>query len=318
MISSIRFLITKIILKMNYLLNNYKDVVWLIGDGRSGTTWVASIINHDNRYREMFEPFHPKLIDDMKPLLPHQYLRVDASDECIQKISHDVFTGKFTHSRVDSQNNSLTYKGLLIKDIFANLFAFWATNNFSQLKTILLIRNPFAVALSKQKKKHWLWTNDPMELLNQRELFEDYLHPFEDQIREICGKNNYILSQILIWSIINYVPLRQFNSKQLHVVFYEDMFASPHEELTKILRFIDPGKLNSSLTLDSEVVDQPSRVCGDDSNILSGTSPVTTWRTELKEDEIDAGMEILKIFGLEELYDESGIPDRNVVNKFLV
>ena len=303
---------------MNFLLNNYQEVIWLIGDGRSGTTWVANLINHDNRYREMFEPFHPKLVDEMKLLLPHQYLKPDASDARIKKIAQDVFSGKFIHFRVDSQNSSLSYKGLLVKDIFANLMAFWAVKNFPQLKTILLIRNPFAVALSKQKKKGWLWTNDPMELLNQRELFEDYLHPFEDEIRAVCSKKNYILSQILIWAIINYVPLRQFNSKQLHVVFYEDMFSNPNDELAKILQFVSPGSPSASSFLDSEIISKPSRVCGNESNILSGTSPITTWKSELKADEINEGMKILKIFGLDKLYDESGMPDRNVVNEFLL
>ena len=52
----------KIIAYANYMNKNYKEVIWLIGDVRSGTTWVSNLINHENKYRTMFEPFHPNYI----------------------------------------------------------------------------------------------------------------------------------------------------------------------------------------------------------------------------------------------------------------
>ena len=34
-------------------------VGWMVGSGRSGTTWLASLINADHTMREVFEPVHP-------------------------------------------------------------------------------------------------------------------------------------------------------------------------------------------------------------------------------------------------------------------
>lgn len=138
----------------NYFLNKYQKVIWLIGNRRSGTTWVSNLINHNKIYREMFEPFHPQYIDNMKFLQVHQYRRVEESDEQLKKAASDIFSGKFTHPRVDLSGPSYFFKGLLIKDIFANLFSCWAYHNFPHLKIILLIRNPFSVALSTYKKKN--------------------------------------------------------------------------------------------------------------------------------------------------------------------
>ena len=306
------------ILRANYYLNNYREVVWLIGDGRSGTTWLADLINHDKSYREMFEPFHPELIPEMRSLLPHQYLRPNENNLRIKKIVQDVFSGKFCNPRVDSENNSIFYNGLIVKDIFANLFACWAINNFPHVKTILLIRNPFSVALSKQKKKDWLWMADPLKLLEQDKLLGDYLLPYEKKIREICNKNNYLLSQILIWSIINYVPLKQFSKDKIHVVFYEDVVTNPDNEVYKISQFIHPGRVSQPSPLPPESINKPSRVCGDESNILSGTSPVTSWKEELSPDDIDDGVNVLRIFGFDKLYNENGMPNHNIIKDILL
>lgn len=301
-------------LHANRLLDNYDEVVWLIGDGRSGTTWVSDLLNHDRKYREMFEPFHPQRVDEMSFLAPHQYVRPDFSHDQLESIAADVFSGTFTHPVVDSANHSHLYSGLLIKDIFANLFAYWASVRFPNLKIILLIRNPFSVALSKSKKKEWFWLTDPMLLLNQQHLYEDYLRPFEDLIRKTSASNNYILRQILIWAIINHIPLKQFSPGQIHVMFYEEMYADPDSQVSSAFRFVRNTKENCHVKLDEETVKRPSRVVSKESSLFQGKSPVTSWKDELSLWHVNAGLSILNEFGLAELYDDDSMPNRNVLH----
>ena len=304
--------VKKIVLTANYWNKNYKEVIWLIGDGRSGTTWLSDLINHDNRYRSMFEPFHSQSVKFLKP---HQYMRPDAANKPLEKMASDVFSGKYTGRRVDRYNHSFVYKGLLIKDIFANLFACWASVRFPNIKIVLLIRNPFSVALSKLKKKGAFWAVEPLEFLEQHSLYEDYLLPFENLIRETSGHKDFILSQILIWAIVNYIPLRQFKPGQIHMVFYEDLYAQPDFEISKISRFIRPGAENRQIKLDRHIVNQPSRVSGAQSNLTLGLSPVTSWKNELTSRKIDAGLRILESFGFEQLYNDNSMPDKNEFNK---
>ena len=301
-------------LHANRLLDNYDEVIWLIGDGRSGTTWVSDLLNHDKKYREMFEPFHPQHVDEMSFLSPHEYVRADDSHDQLKHIAADVFSGTFTHPVVDSANHSHLYSGLLIKDIFANLFAYWASIRFPNLKIILLIRNPFSVALSKSKKKDWYWVTDPMLLLNQRKLYEDYLHPFEELIKKTSENNDYILRQILIWSIINYVPLRQFPSNKIHIAFYEEVFADTNNQISSAFRFVKNTRENCHVELDDETIKRPSRVVSKDSSLFQDKSPVTSWKNEFSPKQIDAGLNILDEFGLAELYDDNSLPNRKVLN----
>jgi hypothetical protein len=303
------------VLKANYLLGNYDEVIWMIGDGRSGTTWVSDLINYDKRYREMFEPFHPKLIHDMDFIIPHQYMRQHESNKKLTALTSNILNGKFTNPRVDSENRRLLYSGLLIKDIFANLLCYWAVSQFPKTKPVLLIRNPFAVALSKYKKKSWFWATEPMDLLSQSALRKDYLLPFENEIERVSKENNYILNQVLVWSIINYVPLCQFEPGGIHIFFYENIYKNPRKEISKLIHFVRNEPASTSVTVPEDVVKRPSRVAGSESNILSGTSPVSSWMNELEPKLIDDGLKILQIFGFENLYDDMSMPNREALRK---
>jgi hypothetical protein len=297
------------------MLNNYREVIWLVGDGRSGTTWVANLINHDKRYREMFEPFHLKFVREAGFIEPHQYYRPHHVDDRLITFALDVFTGRFTNARVDHGNHAVFYNGLLIKDIFANLLCYSVSLELPHVKPVLLIRNPFSVALSKIKKKDWFWLTEPLDLLRQVELYEDYLYQLEDMVRETSSKRDYILNQILIWSIINYIPLRQFNPGDIHVCFYEEIYKKPDQEISNILRYVRGEGEGFYITLDKEAVCKPSSAIGVQSNMLSGTSPILSWKNELSHQVIDDGLRILQHFGFDDLYDDASMPDMNVLSK---
>lgn len=296
------------VLKANYVLGNYREVVWIIGDGRSGTTWLSKLINHHRRYRDMFEPFHPELIKQAGFLQPLEYVRPGRHYPQLEEFLDQIVSGRFSDDRVNRFNRSFYYNGILIKDIYANLLCFWACQRHPSIKPILLLRNPFAIALSKAKKHDWLWLKDPMDLWNQPHLRQDHLMDHEDLIQKISSHGNYIQKQLLIWSIINIVPLKQFQSGDLKVMHYEDVYMNPEREISSALRFIsdDPGL--AEIDLPKKFVTKPTRVAGKESTLNTNRSPITAWTNELTTEQIDQGMRILAHFGLDGLYDQNGIP----------
>lgn len=296
-------------------MNSYDSVIWLIGDGRSGTTWVSELVNHDQHYREMFEPFHPGIIPRMKFLQPLQYVRTGDPQPALHKAAEAVFSGKLTHPRVDEHNRLRCHHGLLVKDVFAGLFAHWASVRFPKIKIILLIRNPFAVALSKQKMhKKSFWVTDPLFLLNQASLFRDFLYPFEDLIKKTAEKKDPVLNQVLIWSIINHVPLNQFAPGRLYPLFYEHVYTDPQQEINDLFSDFMEKK---TVRLDPETVRQPSSYAGKHSTLRKGQSPLTAWQDELSTQQIDAGLNILEAFGFDGLYKDPARPDRQVIYRMM-
>jgi hypothetical protein len=306
------------VLFANYRRGNYRKVIWLIGDGRSGTTWVSSLLNYNKTYREMFEPFHPYLVTGMDCIVPHQYMRPDDEHHCLLEAAESVFSGRLLHHRVDRNNRALCYTGLLIKDIFANLFACWAAQHFPTVKIVLLVRNPFAVALSKFVKKDWSWLADPEKLLNQQALYQDYLQPFEDLVRITGRSGDFIQQQILSWAIINFIPLRQFRPEQIDILFYEEVLVDPVREVGRILSGVNREQNRQPVHIPQNIIERPSNVAGRESTLLTGRCPVAAWKNELTTGQIDAGYNILSRFGLDTLYDEDSVPDRRVLTDILL
>jgi Sulfotransferase domain len=303
-----------LVFSLNHFLKNYEDVTWLIGDGRSGTTWVSNLIDNKKQYRVLFEPYHPLFTERLRNSPSNIYLAPGTQSPPISKFSKIVFSGKFENPRPVIQNKLILYKGILVKDIYANLLAYWVFKQYPGIKPILLIRNPFAVALSKSKRKDWYWPSEPLDLLKQKELYDDYLSPFEKIIKETSEKKNFILNQILIWCILNYVPLRQFHSDDLYICFYEEIYNNPVHEIGKIYTFIKGSEASIQLEISDEYIATPSRVSGPESNILNGKSPITSWQSELSPLQIKEGIRILKCFGFDHLYDEKSRPDRTVID----
>ena len=110
------------VLSANYHLNNYNEVVWVIGSGRSGTTWVTDMLNYKQGFREMLEPFRPHVVSRSAFLRLNQYVRPNHRHATLDAFYAEVFSGRFQHVEVDSPANKLLFKGLLVKDVFANLF----------------------------------------------------------------------------------------------------------------------------------------------------------------------------------------------------
>jgi len=296
------------VMAVNYRLGRFRDAVWLFGDGRSGTTWVSDLINWDKTYREMFEPFHPKMVRGMRGICLHQYIRPDDTEHPFSRRAAEVLSGRFSSVRVDHANRRFCYRGLLIKDIFANLLACWASRRSPGVKPVLLIRNPFAVALSKSKRKNWHWLTDPSELLRQQPLVQDHLAPFEDVIRGV--EDDFLLRQVLIWAILHYVPLRQFEPGRLHVVFYEDVVRRPEQELPRLFRFVKPHFVDSMMQGAMEIATRPSRVTGGKKKAAGGAWPIGQWRDEVSAAQVREGLKILAHFGLDQLYGDEVMPRR--------
>lgn len=294
---------------LNYHLGNYKEAIWLVSDGRSGSTWLSDLINADRRYRELFEPFHPYIVKKVRDYSLFQYLRPEDQGSPLCDFLTSVFSGEFKHLRADVSKPRLFYKGLLVKDIFAHLLMPWVHHNIPGVKKVLLIRNPFSVALSKQRLKKWTWMTEPKEFLNQPALYSDYLKPFSEVIQSIG--DDFIEKQVLIWAIIHYVPLKNLNSQDLHIIFYEDLVTRPAQEIERLFNYLELS-YDQGESLNQRIY-KPTRTSKNFSQELSRDSLLDSWKNQLSAQQIDKGMEILEQFQLSKVYEDNLTPSRDAL-----
>ena len=287
-----------------------KNVIWIIGSGRSGTTWVSEILNHDKYFREIFEPFHPVRNEHAEFLCLNEYKAPQVEDEKLQALAQTVFSGKIFGRRTDLQRSLHLHKGLLIKDIFASLFVAWVKQRFPNIRTLLIIRHPFSVALSTQRNKDWIWMTEPKDFLRQQSLVDAYLSPFQDLIQSVSEKEDYFLNQVTIWSVVNYVLLKQGAAAVDNIIYYESLKANAETHVPNLLRFARPGE-SQNLNQDfyDRVLKKPSKMVGPRSRYREDVSSSKPWENELTQAQLHEGIKILAAFELDTLYADDGKPN---------
>jgi hypothetical protein len=277
--------------------------VVLAGKGRSGTTWMADVINHKKDYRHIFEPFHPQQVPMCRHLGPKKYVHPDSKDPSFLRMVDSVLRGNIHSEWTDytySGNSRRFYGKRLIKTIRANLFLKWLNVNFCQVPIILALRHPCAVAISimKQGWKPYLST-----MVKQEELVQDFLLPFMDLIN---GAGDAFEEHILSWCIEYYVVFKQFQVEEIHLLFYENLWEQPEKEIERLFDFL--GEDYDSRVM--ETIRCPSVMTSEQSvqAIVSGKEVLSKWQKELTRDQIKRSVEILSIFGLDRVYTDSPMP----------
>jgi Sulfotransferase domain len=285
---------------------DYRSSVFLAGKGRSGSTWISDIINYRNEYRCMFEPFHPYKVNICKEFRYRQYLRPENRDKYFLETADLILTGKIKNKWVDSQNKRLFSNKRLIKDIRANLMLKWIHTNFPSIPIILLFRHPCAVAYSRIKKN---WDIDLELYLTQKDLMEDHLIPFTTEIEKL---HDVFEKEIFSWCIEYYVPLRQFKREEIYLAFYEKFCEDPNREADRMFSYL--GKKSDNVSL----VDlrHPSATIRADSAIISGDSLTDGWRRYVTKRQVQRAIEILTLFGLDNIYTDESIPHIECTDDF--
>jgi hypothetical protein len=279
---------------------NYEKVVFLAGSGRSGTTWLDELINYRGDFRVLFEPFHNTYVPEWAGYHLRHYLRGDEQDADLKKAMNAILSGKISNKWVDKKAVPKGLKKLLIKDIRANLMLRWIRNNYPGIPMVLLLRHPGAVIHSKIKLN---WGVHLEDLTSQEKAVGDHLRPFLDLLTN--PETPVFRKHVLMWCVENYIPLRQFKPGEIHVVFYEELILKPRETLMSLFSFIEEPFHEGVM----ELHEKPSRMARPHSAILSGNGNLLlNWKEGLTQEEQEMIPETLKLFNLDLIYGEDGLP----------
>lgn len=295
---------TRFFIDLNFGYKN--SVVLLAGVSRSGTTWLSNIINYDNNYRYIFEPFKHNKVEIFKDYNPKLYISPSTEEKEFLKKVRLVMSGKLRNEWADRFNQKIISSQRLIKVIHANLFLKWLHLNFPEIPIIFLLRHPYAVATSKIKLKFEMSLSC---YLVQEKLMEDFLNPFRQELEQ--AEENYqktgnaFENYIFNWCIENYVPLKQFKQDEIHVIFYEELCARPEYIIEKMFKFLNKDYNDKSMT----AFYKPSQLSRKNSAVkVTNKNLVDAWKKDITEAQVTRTVEILKLFELDKIYTQDPMP----------
>jgi len=248
----------------------------------------------------MFEPFNPDLVPEYRGFHYFQYCRPGTENPEFYAFAQKVFTGEIRNRWIDHQNERIFSKLRIIKEIRINLALKWLHDHFPSVPIVFLLRHPCAVVASRMELG-WATDSDIEPFLAQPDLVTDHLAPYMDLIKSAISSEE---KHAIIWSVSNLVPLKQFNSGEFKLVYYENLCTQPEVELPAIFAFIRQKYSESYI----DKIDQPSQTTHANSLILAGSDKISGWKKKLSSSQIKNILRIVEKFGLDNLYSDSFLP----------
>jgi len=293
---------------MHFDTHNLSGTVLLAGSGRSGTTWMSQIINHGNPYRDIFEPFHPRHVGQVRGWPAMRYVPVESDDDALAQLIAGQLAGRIRSRWTDAYNRKHIASRRLIKAIRTNLMLGFIRRRFSEVKLLFAMRHPCAVVHSRVKLG---WDTHLDQLLAQPALMRDHLDPHHEAIERIEHSGETWHKHLAMWCIENLVPMRELRTGDAHLLRYEDLCRDFDREVSALFAFLGravPGDIHDTAR-------QRSAHFRRDSAILRGGDLISDWQRHVETRHIDMMLDTLAAFGLGHLYDESPTPrcDRDAV-----
>ena len=277
--------------------------ILVAGTARSGTTWLGELIAAQFPCRILFEPFNPNLVPEYHNFHYFQYMRPGMKNAEFHAFAQKVFRGTVGNHWIDRQNERLRAEYRLIKEIRINLALKWLHDNFPEVRILFIMRHPCAV-VSSRMDLGWATDSDIEPFLSQPDLVADHLWPYIDLIRNAGTAE---AKHAVIWCVSNLIPLKQFETGNLKIIYYENLCTQPEAELPSI--FASIGRPYAEPNMDR--INQPSQTTRVTSAIVAGTDKIAAWKQKLSPVQIEHILRVVDAFGLSDLYDESLLPLRD-------
>ena len=275
-----------------------ENTTLLVGTGRSGTSWLANLINHRNEYQYVFEPFNTRRCRSLARWRYRQYIPPENKDLDRLRLVESILSGRVREvGWTDKFNQNWSSNRILVKSIRAHHLMGWIKNHFPEIKLVLLLRYPGIVAESKMALG---WEIHIDEFLSQEDLVRDYFKPFLPEIQKI---KDPFEQHILFWCMENYIPLKQLPKEEdLHVIFYEDLCRIGEKVLEELFTYTGQEFCEEFRASVEKNLKRPSELCRKDSIIRKGKNPLIQYSDPKTIRNHEKVKRILEIFGLEVLY----------------
>ena len=226
------------------------------------------------------------------------YLRPGVSDPTWVDPAGRILAGRVHNWWVDQVNRAYRPEGRIVKDVRALLMLKWLKTRFPHIPIVWVLRHPFAVASSRMAQG---WGDELEELLAREPLVRDHLEGVEAFINNLSDP---FARQVAFWCVENGVARRMLAPGDAHVMFYEDCVRDPQTEFRRINTFL--GRQDARFP--EEAIRKPSPTSRKYGRAKQRFHPLEAWKATTSEAEIQEGMDVLRRFGLRELYGEDPYP----------
>jgi Sulfotransferase domain len=213
--------------------HDVRDTTLVVSTGRSGSTWVAEVINHRNEYRLVFEPFRRERVRKARGFRIGQYIDPSDQDHPLAPAIDALLAGRVRSWWTDRPNRRRLVSRRIVKEIRITNLVPWIRTRHPGLRIVYAVRDPVAVARS------WLelgWGDNLDELLAQANL-PSQSPELTEAIGRIARTRDQFERVVLRWCLENSIMLND-PPPDVHRVVYEELRSEPERELERLFAYL--------------------------------------------------------------------------------
>ena len=275
--------------------------IYVVGLPRTGTTWLASILNTAWGIKYVYEPFNRQHVPEAAPYFM-KYLRADDHDPEFMHFCDRVFSGQLMTAytqRSLAKPYSLLNKRLhrlpgrvMVKDVHSGL-AIECIDQHISPNTVIILRHPCATISSWLRSFKFKGNRfDLFQKLFQPQLLEDHLKPFE----ALLHKEELLQKMAVSWgAAYNVILQQQKRHPDWIVVKHEDLCQEPEKMFRRLFETLNlrwthrtDKVLYASTSENSGKTYVPKRISSQEPH---------KWKSELTSQQIDQILELVTPFG---------------------
>ena len=293
--------------------------ILVVGTARSGTTWLAEMLNPRNRQRLIFEPFNTGRSQVVPAdFIWGEYVEPGTSSPSLQASFDRILSGRVRSPWIDRFNGSRLATHRIVKCIAVTNLLPWLQERYPLLPIVYIVRHPFAVAESlsalaaREGRSRGDWHRHLSvldEMVNRAGLLEGPLagHPKVPAIQSSLRSG--FTKSVLRWCLENFVPLRMLRpTTNLTTVTYEGLLTASPEQLRGLIPLLPESKGLDARVRRPSVTDFRQRAVVHTAEGNDRRQLMTRWTDTVSADEIEIGLGLLESFGLDHVYGASPLP----------
>ena len=219
--------------------------VFILGLGRSGTTWISDIISKYSGGLILFEPLHPQIYSDVNTTIYRESVLsaalVKHLDAVLSKqLKRDWLLRNHLPSTIDQvdpkyvesiweHSEIIGLKSIRLNTSFDSLVEHYSA------RVVYFIRHPLAVIASIRNRPHF-W--EDLGWSQHWRLFNNHIRGLKFQ--KLSADCNTRIEQLaFVWGYLNLRALKQLHQINSQPIFYEDLYTHPFDQVKNLLINLD-------------------------------------------------------------------------------
>lgn len=209
-----------------------RGTILLAGTGRSGTTWIGSILAGERGCRYVFEPFSARAGEQAADFRYAEYVAPGTEDPARLHTAAALLGGRVRSGWTERYNRAHLATRRVVKEIRITNLLPWFHGVWPELRMLLLVRHPCAVAVSQIDAD--FDAADGGELPRARPRGTDaVLARFAPVIDDVLEHGDRFDLVVLHWCMENWIPLSMPRAA-LPLFSYERLVADPEPQLERL------------------------------------------------------------------------------------